>query len=332
MKTIIALEKLIKEEEKRISVAKKQLSDDEAGIEKLTFLTRASTEENLEESKLELEKHKNMLAEIMKSDIKELEEKEKLQEAIEKKRYHDYQKIRLKRDKTAPNDAKLVAMSILDELSSDITFEDKEIIELGKIIVDLDLYNIEEVFNLFRDIEKEFNQLKEKIKKEDINSLGITDIYIPLIVLSVAILVSNIEENSEKEKEFHGFPKFENWWIDELWINHQAYLGLYKWKNIIREECNTTEQKRVWKVFFSNWIFLKKLLQGKGRQAYELNFIFDSLIQKYGKLEEELEIENIQKLDNIIEELTKKEDFTKTISIHNIQTDYLKFKKSKLSN
>ncbi|MEA3316216.1 MAG: hypothetical protein U9Q30_10190 [Campylobacterota bacterium] len=325
MKAIIALEKLIKEEEKRISVAKKQLSDDEAGINKLTFLTKASTEETLEKSKLSLDKHKAMLSEIMKGDIKELEEKEKLQEAMQRKKYHDYQKIRLKRDKTAPNDVKLVAMSVLDEISSDITFEDKELIDLGKIIIELELNTIEEIFNLFRDIQKDFHSLKDKIKEEDINSLGITDVYIPLIILSIAVLVSNIKENN-----FHGFPKFEDWWISELWVNHQAYMGLYKWKNIIRNQCNTTDQQRIWEVIFSNWIFLKKLIKGKGKQAYELNFIFDSLIKQYGELEEELEIENIKRIDNIIEELTTKEDFTKTVSNHNIETDYLKFKQTRI--
>jgi len=331
MKAIIALEKLIKEEEKRISVAKKQLADDEAGVNKLTFLTRASTEENLEKSKLALEEHKKMLSEIMKSDMKELAQKEKLEEAMERKKYHDFQKVRLKRDKTAPNDVKLVAMSILDELKSDITFQDKEIIELAQIIVDLDLDIIENSINLFKEIKKDFDLLKDKLQKEDIQTLGITDIYIPLITLGIYVLVSNIKENSQdkKEKEFHGFPKFEDWWISELWINHQAYIGLYKWRNIIRNQCNTTQQQRVWEIVFSNWIFLKRLLKGKGKQAYELNFIFDFLVKKYGELEEELEIENIKRIDDIVEELTSKEDFTKTVSTHNIETDYLKFKKAK---
>ena len=35
------------------------------------------------------------------------------------------------------------------------------------------------------------------------------------------------------ESKFAGFPKYEDWWLKDLWKSHQAYFALYKWKNII---------------------------------------------------------------------------------------------------
>lgn len=52
----------------------------------------------------------------------------------------------------------------------------------------------------------------------------------------------------------------------------------------------------------------------------------------YGELEEELEIKNIESMEVIINQITKKEDFSKNVDFHNVNTSYLKFKMDKLKS
>ena len=49
MKAIIALEELIKGEEKRVALLKRQLSEHESGTNKLTIMAKASAEHSLDE-------------------------------------------------------------------------------------------------------------------------------------------------------------------------------------------------------------------------------------------------------------------------------------------
>ncbi|PLY08477.1 MAG: hypothetical protein C0625_02495 [Arcobacter sp.] len=135
-----------------------------------------------------------------------------------------------------------------------------------------------------------------------------------------------------KTKTFSGFPKYQDWWIRELWVSHQAYFALYKWKEIITNLCITTEQKKAWSIIFDRWVFIKKLLNDKGKLAYNYHFAFDSLLSTYAELEEEIEIKNIESMEAIIDQITKKEDFSKNVKFHNVNTSYLKFKIDKLKS
>lgn len=141
------------------------------------------------------------------------------------------------------------------------------------------------------------------------------------------------KEESPKEEEklpkFNGFPKYEDWWIKELWSSHQAYFALYKFKGIINNFCKTGEQKRSWSKIFDNWVSIKKLLSDKGELAHDYQYAFDSLLFKYAELEEELENKNLESMEIIIQRITKNEDFGKVMKGHNIVTDYLKFKRDK---
>jgi len=333
MKAIIALEELIKTGESRISLAKKQLSAHESGETKLTRMVKASTEENLEENTILLEKHKDMLAELLSQDIQELEEKERIKESIERKNYYHYQKVRLKRDVTKTNDEKIEAMMIVDELPENINIDDRELFEIAIKSIELHLVLHETIESDLTQIKNDFDDLTKDLIGEPIKDLGMFRYRIPIIVLQLYTLMLNIKQNIEEEElpAFRGFPRFEDWWIDELWSSHQAYFGLFKWRKIIKNLCITSDQKRAWKAIFANWIFVKKYLNGKGQLAYEYNFAFDTLIRRYAELEDELNEDNLLSMENLVKELTNKEDFLSVKKNHDVVTPYLAFKKEKLS-
>ncbi len=333
MKEIVALQSLIEEEEKRVSFAKKQLADHEAGTTKLTAMIIASTETKLEESSVLLAKHQIMLNELLEQDIQQLEEEERIKEATLRRNYYHYQKVRLKRDKVKSNDIKLEAMMIVDELPTDIHFEDNEIFEIAQKTVELHLRLHEGIDEELKIIRNELETFLNNAIGRNIIDLGMLNFQIPIVILHFSVLLANIEENIAEDKleEFKGFPKFEDWWIKELWSSHQAYFALFKWKSIISNLCITHDQKRAWEIIFSNWIFIKKMLNGKGVLAYELNFAFDSLVSSHAKLEEELDKVNLLSMESIIKNITKNEDFVTVTQDHNIITPYLIFKRDKLN-
>jgi len=345
MKAIIALEEMIKDDKTHLKLDKKELSDHESGVNRLTNLTKASIEKNIEERTIRLEKNTQLLAELLKQDIKELEKEEQIKEAITRKNYFHYQKTRLKRDKTRTNDEKLEAMLIIDELPSDLGFEDEDLFRIAEQSLKMHLSLLEETQETFYEIRKEFEELTKDLKEEQIAELALLKYQIPVVVLQFYTLVENIKENLEednkkseedkmttKKVEFSGFPKYEDWWIKELWVNHQAYFGLYKWKTIITKLCRSIEQQRAWEIIFANWVNIKKQLNAKGQLAFEYNYAFDTLIREYSGLEEELATTSLDAMENIINSLTGKEDFTKLIAQddHSLVTNYTEFKREKI--
>ena len=176
----------------------------------------------------------------------------------------------------------------------------------------------------------------EDIDEEDIKELALLSDQIAVVVLHLSVLVANIEENieaKEDEPPFSGFPKFEDWWISELWINHQAYFGLYKWREIISGLCQSGEQQRAWDIIFSNWVAIKKYIANKGTQAYKYNFAFDTVMREHTGLEEELATASLESMESIIKKLTSIEDFTSFADEekHQLITDYTKFKRDKIN-
>ncbi|WP_428025758.1 hypothetical protein [Arcobacter sp.] len=175
--------------------------------------------------------------------------------------------------------------------------------------------------------------LKEKETEENVNKEEISNIQSIIKSLNNELnKTKEIKVPEVKIKTFSGFPKYQDWWIKELWVSHQAYFALYKWKEIITNLCITTEQKKAWSIIFDRWVFIKKLLNDKGKLAYNYHFAFDSLLSTYAELEEELEMKNIESMELIINQITKKEDFSKNVGFHNINTSYLQFKKDKLKS
>ncbi|MCD4757728.1 MAG: hypothetical protein K8R39_05615 [Arcobacteraceae bacterium] len=333
MNAIIAVQDLIKQNQKRIKILQQQLDDHNSGKSKLSIMGVASTENGIEKSQEALEKNQMILNELMKHDIQEIEKEERLKEAIKRKNYFKYQKIRLKRDISRDNDQKLEAMMIVDELPADINLEDDDLFSIAETTIKLDLRIHDELDDELEEIKEDFAKLLKNVSKEDISKLGVLNTHIPVLVLHLSVLISNIKDIIKEEElpEFKGLPKFEDWWIEELWSNHQAYFGLYKWKQIIFSLCITSEQKRAWEVIFSNWIFIKKVLNKKRKLGFEYNFAFDTLLKYHTELEEELEVENLKNMENIIHQITQKEDFLSYKKSHNIITPYLEFKWSKLN-
>lgn len=364
MNTIIALEELIKQEEEKVKFERKQLSEHESGENKLSRLALASTESKLEETQELLTKHKAMLEELLKQDLEELEEKQRLQAAIERKKYFEQQNMRIKNAKERSDDLKLEAMMIIDELPDEVKFEDEKIFEIANKSMELNLANHSKLNEELVLIQSDFQTLIKTSKDGKITELQMLNYRIPLLVLHFSVfldalklnfeikdeedtkenekkdvklenkIVQKKEETNEKKEiktSFIGFPKYEDWWIKELWSSHQAYFALYKFKSIIMNFCKTGEQKRSWERIFDNWIFIKKLLNDKGELAFDYHFALDSLLVKYAQLEEELDNKNLLSMESIIKKITKKEDFTKVVKQHDIITPYLTFKKNKLT-
>ncbi|NQY93565.1 MAG: hypothetical protein HRT43_05315, partial [Campylobacteraceae bacterium] len=180
--------------------------------------------------------------------------------------------------------------------------------------------------NLLKTLGEQENLLKEDADSKELPQ-NISRIKEELKKLEIEL--QNIPQ--AKEQKFSGFPKFHDWWIRELWLSHQAYFALYKWKDIISKLCITTEQKKAWSIIFDRWVFIKKLLNDKGELAFNYNFAFDTLLESHARMLEETDSKNILSMENIVKEITKKEDFTATAPFHNTNTPYLKFKKGKQS-
>ena len=335
MKAIIALEELIKEDEAHIKLAKKQLADHESGVNKLSPMVKGSTEAGFEEASKRLEKNQAKLTELLSKDLAELEKQERIKEAIIRKNYFNFQKKRIERDKTVTNDIKLEAMMIVDELPEDdeeLGIEDDVLYGIAEKSIKMQLSLHERIDDKLTEIKNDFYALLEKVDEEEIKELTILSNQIAVVVLHLSVLIANIEENieaNENEPPFPGLPKFEDWWINELWINHQAYFALFKWKQIVTGLCQSGEQKRAWDIIFSNWISIKKYICNKGKLAYKYNLAFDTVMNNHCGLEEELSTTSLESMESIIKKLMQVEDFSKLSNKeeHRIITKYTKFKR-----
>jgi len=339
MKIIEDLEQKIKLSMSRIELARKQLLDNESGKIKLSLMVVASTELSIEKNRFLLNKHRNKLKKIQgleSDDLDELEEEELKKEEIRQKNYFKYQAQRLRHTKNRTDAEIMAAESILSEMPEDIQIEDYEIFQIGHKSVELYLDIHSDLDDELIEIKSEFLSLVEENFNEINNELKLLNYRIPILILQLRILVKNIKENINESNlenhKFKGLPKFEDWWIHELWKSHQAYMGLFKWKKIILDLCITSEQKRAFEIIFKNWILIKKILNVKGGYAYFYNYAFDEMIAKYAELEDEYNEENLHSMEKIVETLTKNEDFTELSSEHNIVTPYMKFKLEKLTS
>jgi len=337
--SIFALEKLIAENQEKISNCRKQLQDVQNGKITLSSMKLASVENTLEESSIAYETYKHMYDEIPKEQKDKYKELIRVQEALAKQTYYKMQKIRLKRNKNLTRDQKLEAMMIIDELPEEINFNDKELLEISQIVLKNNIRKVTDLENELVIIKNEFNSKINLLENnKDLKHFAFLDTYIPIIILHFSILIKNINEliiehnlDSENKLKFSGLPKYEDWWIEELFINHQAYFALYKWKDIIKNQCINEQQEIIWNKIFNNWLMVKKILNSKDENAYDYNYIFDEMLEKYVNLEEEIDIVNLEAMEEIIKNITSKEDFTKNKYSHNIKTTYYTWKKEKQS-
>jgi hypothetical protein len=331
MNAIIAIQDLIKQNKHRIQILKQQLKEHQEGTNKLSAMAEASAEMGLEKSVEALEKNEVILKALQKRDLSEVEKETQLKEAIVRGNYYKYQKVRLKRDLIMTNDQKLEAMMIVDELPNDVDIEDAELFAIAETTINLNLRIHSELYEDLHEIRKDWERLLKDLDSQNISLLGMLNTHIPILILHFSVLISNIKENIKDEKleKFKELPAFEDWWINELWSNHQAYFGLFKWRSIISSLCITSDQKRAWNIIFANWIFIKKLLNVKGSLGFEYNFAFDKLVEQHCNLIEELNTKNLIAMEKIVETITSREDFAKYNAPHLIETSYLKFKRDK---
>ncbi|MGB3751618.1 MAG: hypothetical protein WA945_08615 [Arcobacteraceae bacterium] len=330
MNIIEELEQKIKISKASIVVAQKQLSEHIEGTHKLSIMSVASTELSMEKSLFLLGKYTKKLKKLKKQDFSELEANEKSKAFIVKNNYFKYQIQRIKHDKTKTPIEIQNALSVLCDIPEKMKFEDLDLFTIGHKSAELYLEIHSELDDELIEIKSEFLDLVKNHFNEINSELKLLNYRIPIIILQLRILVKNIKENIDENtlnrKKFTGLPKFEDWWIQELWTSHQAYMGLYKWKKIILSLCITTEQKKAFEIIFKNWILVKKILNVKGSIAYFYNFAFDEMIFKYAELEDEHDEKNLSSMKSIVKKLTENENFITVSDDHNILTPYMKFK------
>jgi len=344
--SIFALEHLIEDNKKIIANCKKQLRDIEEGKVNVSAMKEASVENTLEVSSKLLEEYRSIYDAIPQKDKDRFKELQHVQEALAKQTYYKLQKIRLKRNLNLKRNQKLEAMMVIDELPQEVNIDDGALIDISKTIIKYNIRETIELDTILNNIKSEWQaKLNSLPDNQDLKTFAFLDTYVPIIVLHLSILVQDIEEKIKehneyvkkskvklKEIKYNGLPKFEDWWIEELFKNHQAYFGLFKWKSIIEDFCQTKQQKIIWHKVFSNWLMIKKILSNKEENSFDYNFIFDKLVEEFVRLEEELDEKNIQSMEKIIKNITSKEDFTKTKEEHNTHTLYYKWKIEKNKN
>ena len=342
--SIYALEKLLIEHEATINAAKKQLKDVESGAIHLSAMKLASVENTLERSSEEYARYKEIYDSIPNTEIEKYKNLQRVQQALAKQSYYKLQKIRIKRKTNIQRNQRLEAMLVIDELPEDIDFEDDQLVEVAELIVKYNIREVVELEELLIVIKEDFHaQLSKLPDDKDLKQFTFLDYYIPILILHMHALIDDIKtsieeynqimgdaEKEHQKKEFSGIPKYEDWWISELFKNHQAYFGLYKWKNDVEALCTTDHQKMVWDKVFQAWLLVKKLLNNKEENAYDYQLLFDEMLKKYCYMEEELDDKILQSMEDTILDITKKEDFTKVLEKHDIHTPYEKWKKEQL--
>lgn len=342
--SIYALEKLLLEHEATINAAKKQLKDVESGAIHLSAMKLASVENTLEHSSEEYARYKAIYDEIPNTEIEKYKNLQRVQQALAKQSYYKLQKIRIKRKTNIQRNQRLEAMLVIDELPDEIDFEDDQLIEVAELIVKYNIREVVELEELLIVIKEDFHaQLSKLPDDKDLKQFTFLDYYIPIAVLHMHALFDDVKKsieeynqimgNAQKEhqkKEFNGIPKYEDWWISELFKNHQAYFGLFQWKTAIENICTTDHQKVIWEKVFQSWLLVKKILNNKEENAYDYQLLFDEMLKKYCFMEEELDEKELKSMEETVLEITQKEDFTKTLEKHDIHTPYQQWKKEQL--
>lgn len=337
MKTMVALEAVIKDIEVRIAIAKGQLARHESGEEILTRLVKLSAENSLEEHEPLLEKYKKLFKELEKFEKNDCYEHRRLRSAILRKKYYKFNKIHNrkppKKITTRENDERIEATMIVDELPEEELLNKQELYQFA-------LQNMENYLGFDKKsetdlskIQEEFARLIKGFTEENIKSLELLNYMIPIVIFHMHIFVKNFIEfkNSHvgehiNEKEFSFFPKYHDWWIEEIWESDIAYFSLFQWKEQVKELCEEKRLKDAWELIYSDWIFVKTLINEKSQLAFEYQYIFDSLVYQYVKLESELDINVIQKTKGEMALFIESEDFSKLLSKHRSITKYIKYK------
>ncbi len=337
MKETIVLDQLINDNNARIKLFRRHLSDHENGENHLTKVIKASTEVSLEAASEKVRKYKEMQDILMVHDTFDEKMKEKIVEAIHKKRVLDSytqkddnpkKEKKAKKSKKQELNKQLEVMLVVDELTSELEIEQDELFNIASKSLFLNEDERNSLENKLVSINENFSHLLKKIDKELIKKVSSFNYRIPILILHFWILSESLKTTYERRnQEFRGFPRYEDWWISELWSSHQSYYGLLKLKDIIAMQCITPEQKQSWEKIFDNWLAIKLYLGSKGELAYPYLSIFDNMVATYTGFEEEISEDNLTSMEKLINTKIIKEDFTKVSSNHTTITSYMRFKK-----
>ncbi|MDC0933597.1 hypothetical protein OAR97_07065 [Arcobacteraceae bacterium] len=340
MVTIIALEKIIKDFELRVAVSKGQLSRHNSGEEKLSLLAESSAENSLEEHAPLLDKYRKMLKEFVKIEKLDSYSHRRLRAAIERKKYYKYNIKKntnnTKKQKFRENDERIEAAMIIDELPEEIVLDNEELFEISTKNLERYLNFSGDVKNELFTIQEEFNNLIKSFTDENIKSLELLNYTIPILIFHFHILKLNIIEQNEEQnikvQSLGFFPKYNDWWIQELWESHIAYFSLMKWKSDVSDNCITDDLKKGWAIIYNNWIFIKTLINEKSDLAFEYQYILDTLLFKYANLESELDKKIVEKAKNEMKEELNSKKYSVTPLKCEIVTPYVNYKISNKKN
>lgn len=332
MKSIIALEKIIKELEIRISNGKGLLSRHNSGEETLSLLAQSSAENNLEQNIPLLEQYRALLKELEKLEKIDSFENRRLRASVDRKKYYKYNK-KEKDLKTRLNDDRIEASMIVDELPEEFVLENEELFEIATKNLKEYLIFYDDSESLLKTIQDEFNNLIKGFTEENIKNLELLNYMIPIVIFQLYIFMKNVIEeqdldsnNSEVMSEESFFPKYHDWWISELWESHVAYFSLIKWKHDIKKKCPDIKYENVWSVLFNNFLFVKTLISEKSDLAFEYQYICDSILKKYVYLESELDKNIIENNREEIKKYIDNENLLELIPKHHVITPYIKYK------
>lgn len=337
MKSIIALEKIVKDLEVRIAVSKGQLARHNSGEERLSLLAEASADNSLENHTPLLEEYRKLLKELIKFDKSDSYEHRRLRSAVERKKYYKYNVKKIKKQRFRENDERIEAAMIIDELPEEIILENQELFEMSTRNMHQYLIFSDDSKTELNDIQEEFNTLIKGFTDENIKSLELLNYMIPILIFHFNVFIQNIiesknNESEEKITELDFFPKYHDWWINELWESHISYFSLIKWKNDVEKECLERKQEKAWTILFNNWIFVKTLISEKSELAFEYQYIFDSLLKKYVKLESELDKKIVKNSKKEMNLYIESEDLLSLLPRHHVLTPYVKYKISNKKN
>ena len=342
MKSIVSLEKLIKDVELRIAVSKGQLSRHNSGEERLSLLGESAAEHSLDTNIPLLARYKKLLKKFQNVSEFDSFERRRMRAAIERKKYYKHHRSNTKTIKYKANDEKIEATMIIDELPEEVELQDREFFEMSsKSIEEYLVFHPESELDL-KTIQGKFKTLIKDFTDENIKSLELLNYMIPIVIFHFHLFILNIidlknenananeEDDEEYEyeliEEIDFFPKYQDWWISQMWVNDNAYFALYKWKNTITFLCMNESQEKAWEIIFNNWIFAKSLLSEKSTVAYEYQYIFDSLLYEYVKLDSETNESKILESQKELEEFIKNEDLLEVIPEHHVITPFMEYK------
>lgn len=328
METLKDVENFIELTKQRIALFENKLQEHNSGISRMSAMAKVSSETKLEEMQNILQIYESKRDELLKIDALELEKLENEARIRELKLYALNQKKRIKSNIEISEEVKREILKTLDELPENVIFMDEELIDLAEKSLHLNLREVDEHLTTIKKIRADFDMLFANLDTEQIKDIKFLDNQILVLTLQFNTLVENIKEDFEhnEEKKFTGLPKYEDWWIEEMWSSHLAYFSLFKWKKIIKKLCSTKLQKKSWNIIFANWVSIKEVFNRYGSDAYEYHYAFDSLISKYVDLNEEIVDKNLVNVEKFMTAETKKEDFTIKYSKHNRITSYLFYK------